>query len=95
MLFSILVKRTFGISRENNKNSININEFFSRAPKLVPFFKEEIQAFIQEESKNKGGDMIQYPSLYQIALVLSKLLPNEVTNSSVYQKEVEEEENKE
>ena len=51
MLFSSIAKRTIGTEKvadqSSVKNSINIVEFFTRAPQLVDFFYKEVQDYVQ------------------------------------------------
>ena len=75
MLFAAIWKRIIGnnkvVDQRNMRNNKNINEFFSRAPELKSFFLSEINNFLTKESYQTS----MYPSLYPIALILSKLLP--------------------
>ena len=80
MLYSAIISRMFVKSNEtkiNNKNKLNIIQFFLRAPNLIKFFIEEIQKFSDSKEFN------QYPSLYPICLIFSKLLPYDMKDDSL------------
>ncbi len=50
MLFSSIAKRTIGTEKvadqQSIRNSLNIVEFFTRAPQLVEFFLKEVQEYV-------------------------------------------------
>ena len=80
MVYSAIISRMFVKSNENkvsNKNKLNIIQFFLRAPNLIKFFTEEIQKFSNSTEFN------QYPSLYPICLIFSKLLPYDMKDDSL------------
>jgi len=58
MLFSSIAKRTIGCEKvadsSSVKSSINIVEFFTRAPQLVDFFYKEVQDYVQ------NGNILYY-----------------------------------
>ena len=51
MLFSSIAKRTIGTEKvadqQDIRNSLNIVEFFTRAPELLDFFLEEVQDYVE------------------------------------------------
>lgn len=74
MLFTTVAKRMLSFKNETanpHGSAMNIVDFFRRAPNLLPLFLKEIQLFVQNEQVLS----LQYPTLYPIALVLSKLDP--------------------
>ena len=79
MLFSALGARTIG--KHNNSEKLterkNFVEFFVRAPELVQFFLEQFKIYLTAEN------VPMYPSLYPIALLLSRVesLQNNLINS--------------
>ena len=80
MLYSAILGRLFPKGNEERpsfKNKLNIIQFFIRAPNLIKFFAEEIQKFKNSDQFN------QYPSLYPICLIFSKLLPYDMKDDSV------------
>ena len=77
MLYSSIMKRINNNTKNNNSvGSINIVQFFLRAPNLIKFFFEEIESFNLSEKK------IQYPTIYPICLVLTKLLPYDMNDNT-------------
>jgi len=55
MLFSSIAKRTLGTDKvadqHSVKNSMNIIEFFTRAPLLLDFFLREIKGFLKRSNQ--------------------------------------------
>lgn len=80
MLFSALSLRTVGGSKNPNsqtiKSKLNLVEFFTRAPELLEFFLQEISAFVHTDKYAHT----QYPPLYPIALLFTRLLPYDLKN---------------
>lgn len=73
-MYSSIVRRIFDMKDEDQssiKNSMNIVQFFLRAPNLINYFFEEINSYLNSEEKQQN----MYPTLYPICLILSKLLP--------------------
>lgn len=81
MLFSALSLRTVGGCKNPNaqtlKSKLNLLEFFARAPELLEFFKEQISQFVNTDMYTHN----QYPPLYPIALLFTRLLPYDLKNS--------------
>lgn len=80
MVYSAIINRMFVKSNDNkinHKNKLNIIQFFLRAPNLIKFFIEEIEKF------SKSNEFNQYPSLYPICLIFSKLLPYDMKDDSL------------
>jgi hypothetical protein len=80
MVYSAIIWRMFTKSNENklnHKNKLNIIQFFLRAPNLITFFTQEIEKFSNSTEFN------QYPSLYPICLIFSKLLPYDMKDDSL------------
>ncbi|KAL4459843.1 hypothetical protein ABPG74_003369 [Tetrahymena malaccensis] len=80
MLFSALSLRTVGGAKNPNsqtiKSKLNLVEFFTRAPELLDFFIEEISNFVHTDKYANT----QYPPLYPIALLFTRLLPYDLKN---------------
>ncbi|KAM3144290.1 hypothetical protein pb186bvf_003454 [Paramecium bursaria] len=76
MLFSVLASKSLG--KNTNQDSLahkyTIIEFFAKSPELLDFFNKIIQDFKDDQL---------YPSLYPVALILSRLAP---INASFYRK---------
>lgn len=80
MVYSAIINRMFvkgNGNKINHKNRLNIIQFFLRAPNLIKFFIEEIDKF------SKSNELNQYPSLYPICLIFSKLLPYDMKDDSI------------
>jgi len=81
ILYSAILNRLFSRSSDginsNLKNNLNIIQFFLRTPNLISFFTSEIRKFAVSTEFN------QYPSLYPICLIFSKLLPYDMKDDSV------------
>ncbi|CAD8201491.1 unnamed protein product [Paramecium pentaurelia] len=71
MLFSALASRTLGKNTQNVEQiaqKLTLIEFFNKSPQLVQYFQNKIKDYNDEQL---------YPSLYPIALLLSRLAPME------------------
>lgn len=72
----------FGLMDEDQqsiKNSLNIVQFFLRAPNLINFFFDEINSYLNDPEKQLN----MYPTLYPICLILSRLLPYDMKNDDM------------
>jgi len=80
---------------QSSRSNLTILEFFTRAPELADFFLNEVQKYIdsstisfeilsntspQVEQENHKESL--YPSLYPIALLMSRLLPYDTKRGS-------------
>ncbi|EGR31610.1 thyroid adenoma associated, putative [Ichthyophthirius multifiliis] len=80
MLFSALCSRVIGGCKnpnaQNVKSKLNVVEFFARVPCLLDFFQKELQKFVFSNFYENS----QYPPIYPIGLLLSRLLPYDLKN---------------
>lgn len=81
MLFSAISQRILGVDKvadqHSVKNKINIIEFFTRAPTLVDYFLNEVKYFLDVGRDTDN----QYPAIYPITLIFSRLLPYDFKNN--------------
>jgi hypothetical protein len=64
-LYSGIIRRMFDMKDEDQlsiRNSLNIVQFFLRAPNLINFFFDEVNSYLENEVKQQN----MYPTLYPI-----------------------------